>query len=248
MCCLMPTIRRVSPEPHAGFDLGQTERHVTVMQCISRGLSPGSHSSTIMKKTLLAVAALCAMTSGAAMAQQQDGKWQVRVRAVNLDAANKGSAADALNLTVNDKVIPELDISYYFTPNFAAELILTYPQKHNVRAGATQIGTLKHLPPTLLAQYHFTNFGAFKPYVGAGINYTRFSSVKDTVGIDWDVKRNSWGGALQVGFDYALDKNWSLNFDIKKVYIDTDVSVGGANVGKFKVDPLLVGVGVGYRF
>ncbi len=201
-----------------------------------------------MKKTLLAVAALCAMTSGAAMAQQQDGKWQVRVRAVNLDAANKGSAADALNLTVNDKVIPELDISYYFTPNFAAELILTYPQKHNVRAGATQIGTLKHLPPTLLAQYHFTNFGAFKPYVGAGINYTRFSSVKDTVGIDWDVKRNSWGGALQVGFDYALDKNWSLNFDIKKVYIDTDVSVGGANVGKFKVDPLLVGVGVGYRF
>ena len=218
------------------------------MQCISRGLSPGSHSSTIMKKTLLAVAALCAMTSGAAMAQQQDGKWQVRVRAVNLDAANKGSAADALNLTVNDKVIPELDISYYFTPNFAAELILTYPQKHNVRAGATQIGTLKHLPPTLLAQYHFTNFGAFKPYVGAGINYTRFSSVKDTVGIDWDVKRNSWGGALQVGFDYALDKNWSLNFDIKKVYIDTDVSVGGANVGKFKVDPLLVGVGVGYRF
>ena len=201
-----------------------------------------------MKKTLLAVAALCAMTSGAAMAQQQDGKWQVRVRAVNLDAANKGSAADALNLTVNDKVIPELDISYYFTPNFAAELILTYPQKHNVRAGATQIGTLKHLPPTLLAQYHFTNFGAFKPYVGAGINYTRFSSVKDTVGIDWDVKRNSWGGALQVGFDYALDKNWSLNFDVKKVYIDTNVSVGGTNMGKFKVDPLLVGVGVGYRF
>ncbi|MDH1379372.1 OmpW family protein [Comamonas aquatica] len=201
-----------------------------------------------MKKTLLAVAALCAMTSGAAMAQQQDGKWQVRVRAVNLDSANKGAAADALKLTVNDKVIPEFDISYYFTPNFAAELILTYPQKHNVRAGGAKIGSLKHLPPTLLAQYHFTNFGAFKPYVGAGINYTRFSGVKDTAGIDWDVKRNSWGGALQVGFDYALDKNWSLNFDVKKVYIDTNVSVGGTNMGKFKVDPLLVGVGVGYRF
>ncbi len=182
------------------------------------------------------------------MAQQQDGKWQVRVRAVNLDSANKGAAADALKLTVNDKVIPEFDISYYFTPNFAAELILTYPQKHNVRAGGAKIGSLKHLPPTLLAQYHFTNFGAFKPYVGAGINYTRFSGVKDTAGIDWDVKRNSWGGALQVGFDYALDKNWSLNFDVKKVYIDTNVSVGGTNMGKFKVDPLLVGVGVGYRF
>ena len=205
-----------------------------------------------MKKTLLAVAALCAMTSGAAMAQQQDGKWQVRLRAVNIDAANKGSAADALGLSINDKVIPEVDISYYFTPNFAAELILTYPQKHNVRSSVVggKIGTLKHLPPTLLAQYHFTNFGAFKPYVGAGINYTRFSGVKDNgaAGAPWDVKRNSFGGALQVGFDYALDKNWSLNFDVKKVYIDTDVSVGGAKVGKFKVDPLLIGVGVGYRF
>ncbi|MBP7647783.1 MAG: OmpW family protein [Comamonas sp.] len=205
-----------------------------------------------MKKTLLAVAALCAMTSGAAMAQQQDGKWQVRLRAVNIDAANKGSAADALGLSINDKVIPEVDISYYFTPNFAAELILTYPQKHNVRSSVVggKIGTLKHLPPTLLAQYHFTNFGAFKPYVGAGINYTRFSGVKDNgaAGAPWDVKRNSFGGALQVGFDYALDKNWSLNFDVKKVYIDTDVSVAGAKVGKFKVDPLLIGVGVGYRF
>ena len=217
------------------------------MQWLSRGLSPDFDQTPTMKKTLLAVAALCAMTSGAAMAQQQDGKWQVRVRAVHLESDN-GGAAGAAGVSINDKVIPELDISYYFTPNFAAELVLTYPQKQDVRLNGAKIGSLKHLPPSLMAQYHFTNFGAFKPYVGAGINYTRFSSVKDTVGIDWDVKRNSWGGALQVGFDYALDKNWSLNFDIKKVYIDTDVSVGGANVGKFKVDPLLVGVGVGYRF
>ncbi|MDH1672917.1 OmpW/AlkL family protein [Comamonas aquatica] len=197
-----------------------------------------------MKKTLLAVAALCAMTSGAAMAQQQDGKWQVRVRAVNLDAANKGEAAKgAAGVSINDKVIPELDISYYFTPNFAAELVLTYPQKQDVRSNGVKIGSLKHLPPSLMAQYHFTNFGAFKPYLGAGINYTRFSNVDLPAGLD--VKRNSWGGALQVGFDYALDKNWSLNFDVKKVYIDTTINNG---IGKFKIDPILVGVGVGYRF
>jgi len=196
-----------------------------------------------MKKTLLAVAAICAMTSGAAMAQQQDGKWQVRVRALHLDSANGGAAGDA-GVSINNKTFPELDISYYFTPNFAAELILTYPQKQDVRLNGAKIGTLKHLPPTLLAQYHFTNFGAFKPYVGAGINYTHFSSV-DIAGGTLDIKRNSWGGALQVGFDYALDKNWSLNFDVKKVYIDTTISGG---MGKFKIDPMLVGVGVGYRF
>ena len=203
----------------------------------------------MMKKTLLAAAALCALTSGAAMAQNypQDGKWMVRARAVHLDSANKDSTP--LDLSVNNKMIPELDISYFFTPNFAAELILTYPQKHDVRAGGAKIGSLKHLPPTLLAQYHFTQLGAFKPYVGVGINYTRFSSVKFDPAVDAalnpSVKKNSFGPALQIGFDYALDKNWSINFDVKKVYIDTNVSGG---IGKFKVDPVLVGVGLGYRF
>ena len=195
-----------------------------------------------MKKNLLALAILCATTAGAAYAQQ-DGQWLVRARAVHLDSAN-GGAAGAAGVSINDKWIPEVDVSYFFTPNFAAELILTYPQKHDVRLGGTKIGSVKHLPPTLLAQYHFTGLGAFKPYVGAGVNYTRFSGV-DIAGGALTVKKNSWGPALQLGFDYALDKHWSLNLDVKKVYIDTTVSGG---VGKFKVDPVLVGLGLGYRF
>lgn len=199
-----------------------------------------------MKKTLLAVAALCAMTSGAAFAQQSESPWMVRVRAVNIDSADKDSTG--LGLSLSNKTIPEVDISYFFTPNFAAELILTYPQKHDLRSNGAKIGTLKHLPPSLLAQYHFTNFGAFKPYVGAGVNYTRFSSAHILDGAA-TIDKDSWGGALQIGFDYMLDKNWSINFDVKKVYIKTDVYVGGAKVpGSFKVDPVLVGVGVGYRF
>ncbi len=204
-----------------------------------------------MKRTLLAVAAVCALSSGAAFAQQAEGPWMVRVRAVNLDSANKDSTG--LGLSINNKWMPELDVSYFFTPNIAAELVLTYPQKHDLRAnGLGQIGSLKHLPPTLLAQYHFTNFGAFKPYVGAGVNYTRFSSVSFDPAVQAvlnpSIKKNSFGGALQIGFDYALDKNWSLNFDVKKVFIETDVSSAGTKVGTFKVNPVLVGVGLGYRF
>ena len=197
-----------------------------------------------MKKNLLALAVLCAMTSGAAFAQQvAEGSWLVRARAVHLDSANNGAAGDA-GVSINDKWIPEVDVSYFFTPNLAAELVLTYPQKHDVRLNGGKIGSVKHLPPTLLAQYHFTGLGAFKPYVGAGVNYTRSSSV-DIAGGALTVKKNSWGPALQLGFDYALDKHWSLNLDVKKVYIDTTVSGG---VGRFKVDPVLVGLGVGYRF
>ncbi|MBQ0133490.1 MAG: OmpW family protein [Comamonas sp.] len=202
-----------------------------------------------MKKTLLAVAALCAMTSGAAMAQQQDGKWQVRARAVHLDSSN-GGPAGAVGVSINNKTLPEVDISYYFTPNFAAELILTVPQKQDVRLNGAKIGTLKHLPPVLLAQYHVTGLGAFKPYVGAGVNYTRFSSV-NIAGGAVTIDKNSFGAAIQVGFDYALDKNWSLNLDVKKVSLGTKVDATGAGLGKLgklKVDPVLIGVGVGYRF
>ncbi|RIX70682.1 OmpW/AlkL family protein [Acidovorax cavernicola] len=198
-----------------------------------------------MKKILLAAAAFCALTSGAALAQT-DGPWLVRARAVHLDSANKDHTG--LGLSINNKTIAELDITYFLTPNFAAELVLTVPQKQSVNSTvAGYLGTLKHLPPSLLAQYHFTQFSGFKPYVGAGINYTRFSSVK-LLGGAADVQRNSWGGALQVGVDIALNRQWSLNVDVKKLYIDTDVSLAGARVGNFKVDPVLVGIGLGYRF
>ena len=198
-----------------------------------------------MKKNLLAVAVLCALTSGAAFAQQAESPWLVRVRAVHLDSANKDSTG--LGLSVNNKTIPEVDISYFFNKNVAAELILTVPQKHDLSSSVLggRIGSLKHLPPSLLLQYHFDAPG-FKPYVGAGVNYTRFSNVNLPAGVDID--RNSWGGALQVGVDVPLTKNLYLNFDVKKVYIKTDVFAGGAKQGTFKVDPVLVGVGLGWRF
>jgi outer membrane protein len=178
------------------------------------------------------------------IAQAQTSPWMVRVHALYLDSANKDDTG--LDLTVNSKAFPEVDISYFFSPNIAAELVLTYPQKHDVRAGGTKIGTLKHLPPTLSLQYHFTDLGAFKPYVGAGLNYTRFSSVDLPAGVEID--KNSFGLAVGAGFDYEIQKNVYFNVDVKKVQIKTTVSAGGTDLGDFKVDPLLFGVGVGWRF
>jgi outer membrane protein len=59
----------------------------------------------------------------------------------------------------------------------------------------------------------------------------------------------SFGAAFQVGVDVPLTKQVSLNFDVKKVYIRSDVyTAAGASLGTLKLDPVLVGVGVGYRF
>ncbi|KQP02956.1 OmpW family protein [Pseudorhodoferax sp. Leaf265] len=199
-----------------------------------------------MNKQLIAAAVLGLAVAAPAIAQSTaTGPWQVRVRAVHLNSDNGDSTG--LGLSINNKTIPEVDISYFFTPNIAAELVLTIPQKHDLRSNGTTIGTLRHLPPTLTAQYHFNPTGSVRPYVGAGINYTRFSSVHLPAGVGID--RSSFGGALQLGVDIPLPyKNLVLNFDIKKVWLGTDVKVAGTKVGQFDVDPVLFGVGLGWRF
>ncbi|MES2126837.1 MAG: OmpW family outer membrane protein [Pseudomonadota bacterium] len=202
-----------------------------------------------MKRSTLATAAtLLALFSHQALA---DDNWLVRVRAVKLSPADKsdpvGGSGAADRLHVSSKTIPDIDISYFCTPNVAVELLLTVPQKHTVTLDGTGIGTFKHLPPTLLAQYHFAPASQLSPYVGAGINYTLIHGV-DLLGGKGGLEHSSVGLALQAGLDYKLDKKWSINIDVKKIQIRSDVTASGAKISAVKVDPLLVGVGVGYRF
>jgi outer membrane protein len=226
----------------------------------------------MFKKALLGLALAAAFTPAMA---QQEGNWLVRARAVNLDVKNSseagsGATVSTANLgnvaisgavlpanavSVADKTIPELDITYFITKNIAAELVLTYPQKHNVSITsgvlAESIGSFKHLPPTLLLQYHFLPDGQFRPYIGAGINYTRISSVNlrsSIAGVGLELNSSSVGGALQAGLDIKLSKNLFLNVDLKKIYIDSDIKANGTKISSVKLDPLAFGVGLGWRF
>ncbi|MCC9620996.1 outer membrane beta-barrel protein [Thalassospira sp. MA62] len=149
---------------------------------------------------------------------------------------------------VDDDYIPELDFSYFVTDNIAFELIAG-TSKHDVSwDGGSDLGSVRLLPPTLTAQYHFMPDSRFSPYVGAGINYTFFYDAKsgDFDSIKYD---DGFGYAFQAGFDYAISGPWSLNVDVKKIFLDTDVAVnGGAVNADADLDPWLFGVGVGYRF
>lgn len=206
-----------------------------------------------MRNSLKLVALGIALCASPVLAQQaSEGNWMVRSRAVSLDFDNGQSSGLPLGGTTkieaDDRWIPEVDITYFFTRNIAAELVLTYPQKIDIKVGGSKQGTIKALPPSLLLQYHFTDWGAFKPYLGAGINYTRFTKRDHILGGAASVDKDSFGWAAQIGFDYMLSKNWSLNLDVKYVRMDTDVRVGGTKVGRVDLDPILYGVGVGYRF
>ena len=200
---------------------------------------------------VIALSAAAALTAALPAQAQDTGSWLVRARAVHLESRNADSTG--FGLSINNKWLPELDFSYFFTPNFATELVLTVPQKQTIHSSVVgaDIGSFKHLPPTLTAQYHFTSLGAIRPYLGAGVNYTRLSSVEFSpavAALGLSLKRDSWGLALQAGLDYPLGGGWVLNADLKKVQIGTTVYSKGADVGSFKVDPLLFGLGIGKRF
>ena len=204
-----------------------------------------------MQKLLnFAVLGIAISTALPAMAQQTaEGNWLVRARAVSIDFENgQSKTVKTLDIQADDRWIPELDISYFFTKNIAAELVLTYPQNIDITIGGATKGTIKALPPSLLLQYHFTDFGAFKPYVGAGLNYTYFSKRDNILNGAASVERDSWGLVGQLGFDYAFNKNWSLTLDVKYVQMDTDVYLGSSKLGKLDLNPVTWGLGIGYRF
>lgn len=205
----------------------------------------------MFRKTLASLALAASFVPVVANAQSAlatEGPWLVRVRATYMLNDNGNSPNLALGqVEVQDRWIPEFDISYFFTDNIATELVLTWPQKVDVSLGGTEIGSVKALPPTLLLQYHFMPNETFRPYAGVGVNYTYFGSQSFSIA-GLDTSSSSWGPAVQAGFDFKIAPRWYLNADVKYVWMDTDVTLNGAKLTKVDINPWLISVGVGYRF
>ena len=104
----------------------------------------------------------------------------------------------------------------------------------------------------MLFRSHFTDLGAFKPYVGVGLNYTIFGNRQNfpALGNSVQVDQNSVGVVGQIGGDYMFDKNWGLNIDVKYATMSTNVTTvqGGTNLGKLTLNPWMPAVGVTYKF
>lgn len=218
-------------------------------------------------RTAIRAAILAVLAGAQTGAFAEDDTWFVRVRGIAV-APHDDSSLVSVNgaplagsgVGVDTAFVPELDITYKFTPHIGAELILATSQ-HNVLAqgsleGLGEVIDTWVLPPTLTLQYHFNPEGQFRPYVGAGVNYTVFYSEEVNGGLDApgatvDIDP-SWGYALQVGADYEFADRWFLNLDLKYIDIGTDANflnsaVGAASVD-VDIDPFVVGFGVGYRF
>ncbi|MGZ8270347.1 MAG: OmpW/AlkL family protein [Methylophilus sp.] len=232
-----------------------------------------------MKKTL--ISALIASSLLPMLAHAEAGDWVVRLRAVNISPNEDSKLGKLVNqniapvmdngaeLKVDSNTIPELDISYYFTKNIATELILATGSKHDVKiskeSGATVpnqlLGSIDALPPTLTVQWHFMPDQMFDPYVGAGLNATFMLDRKlnlrqgPLAGQKIRVDRDSFGPAVQAGFDINLKDGWLINADVKYIWLDTDVEMQNplngnkwTKIDSLDVNPWVVGIGIGKKF
>ena len=188
---------------------------------------------------------------------QQAGDLFVRARAIYVMPDESATTSIGGTVGIDNKVVPEVDFTYFIADNIGVELIAA-TTKHNVVGLGTALGASADLgsawllPPTLSLQYHMpmANNSAVKPYVGAGVNYTFFYSEKEAGGAisDFNLK-DSFGFSLQAGADFEITDNTFLNVDVKKLFLSTDAEInGGAVTADVKINPWIFGVGIGRKF
>lgn len=216
----------------------------------------------MLRKLLMSAAVSTCLLQPAVAAQ---GDVLVRLRGVVV--APTENATDVLpgfpggSVGVENAVVPELDFTYFLTDNIGAELILaTSPHDivgEGTLAGVGDIAEIMVLPPTLTLQYHFNPNGRIRPYAGVGVNYSIFYSQEASdalitaVGPTTVDLEDSVGVAFQLGADFQLTDRWFFNADVKYIQIDTTATLnsGGAiNTVDVDLDPIVAGVGFGFRF
>lgn len=221
-----------------------------------------------MRSHILMAASLVALAMGsiAAPAQAEAGDVLLRVRGImvapNEDSGNVLPSFPGEKVRVNNSFMPEVDVTYMATRNLGFELIAsTTKHRASGRTGTTgSIGRLAStwvLPPTLTAQYHLAPDAKVRPYVGAGLNYTIFWNEKASDGLEAAVGRtrvrmeDSFGWAAQAGVDVDITPKLFVNFDVKYIDIDTTATLRTTAIGtqsvKVSLDPLVVGLGIGFR-
>lgn len=143
-----------------------------------------------------------------------------------------------------------------FTPNVGLELVIGVPPKIKAKATGTvaflgdDVLSARNVAPTLILNYHFGSDGdRFRPYLGAGINYTKFTDVKSKLAPDVKMS-DSTGLVVQAGLDYAFDKTWGLFASVARVDTKSKLVASGTTVLTTEIDfrPVTYSFGLSYRF
>ncbi len=210
---------------------------------------------TLVLRTMALAFACCACA-----AQAQENTLKLGVTRYTTHSKTNGisgigvpAGADA---QTNDATTAIFVYERLFTPSVGLEFVIGLPPRIKAKATGSvaflgdDVLSAKFIAPTLLLNYHF--FGpadALRPYVGAGVNYTRFTSIRSSLAPD--VKMGSSTGlALQAGINYAFTKEWGIFASVAKLDVKSKVVASGATVLTTTVDfrPIVYSAGIAYQF
>ena len=217
-----------------------------------------------MRKVLMGALVLAGF---AQPAHAEAGDVLVRLRGImvapNEDSGSVLPAFPGEEESVDNSVMPEVDITYMASDHIGFELIAA-TTKHTASGvtgttgGIGKLASTWVLPPTLTVQYHPIAEGPVRPYIGAGVNYTLFYSEDASDALETAVGPtnvnldDSFGWALQAGLDIDLSDRVFLNLDVKYIDIDTTATLrttaAGTQAVDVSLDPFVFGVGVGTKF
>lgn len=192
---------------------------------------------------LLSILTIGCLLSGAASAHQA-GDIIARAGVATVDPAGDGALNGALDVKSNSQL--GLTLTYMLSDDWGLGVLAATPFKHDITLAGKTIGTTKHLPPTITAQYHFSAGETLHPYLGLGVNYTQFFSEESTLG-DLTLD-SSFGLAAEVGADINFNQHWGANFALWYIDIDTDASLDGKKLATVQIDPWVYNLGISYRF
>lgn len=224
----------------------------------------------IKKKFLAGIIGIASLACSSVQAHEA-GDWIVRAGVASINPSEDSGIIQPTLVSPNGQVNIDSDtalgltFTYMFTDNWAVELLASSPFTHTLNfdgdlSGLGSIGTAKHLPPTLSAQYFFDTASNIDPYIGVGINYLMLletestangRAVMDTIptGGDYSIDAdNSTGLTFQVGVDINLTDRFMINAAVWKMDIGTTLTVANALRVDLEIDPWVYMFGVGYKF
>ena len=206
-----------------------------------------------IRQSLIAALSISAIGAAAPALAYDKGDTIVRggIASVVPGGSYSSVASGTYDLRADSDIQAGASISYMMTDNMSVNLLAATPFEHDIEAsqlGGSSVGSTKHLPPTVTVSW-FPLAGqglAFKPYVGAGVNYTTFWDEEIALG-DLSLD-DSVGLAAQAGVDVPLDENWSIGAAAYYADIETDAKLNGADIGTVEIDPMIYRLHVGYSF
>ncbi len=225
-----------------------------------------------MRKNTLLLAAVLTAIAGNAAAQSQTfyvgGAYlQINSKAPALQGGDPVPAPGGL-LEVDDSNTLAFGYIRGISDRFSLEAALGIPPKHKTFGKGFlepfgQISSVKQFAPTVFFNYHFGDPGAtLRPFVGLGLNYTRFLDAKSTPsgeaasGGPTKLRlSDSWGLAAHGGAAWAIDKRWQIigsiaYADVKSNLTATTTTYKGEVVRTTRIEfrPVVYTLVVGYSF